>query len=1523
MEQDDDDDDDTDDDTNVEDKENEAVIESDDDDTRRKRQRDDDVNYCEDDDTNSATLLEDAKTMSLLPTKLRKILEWRDGMTPGQFILQHNRDKQKLVQRYISFCKVKYDQTIQIDSARTALAKYFTRISESRSYLGCSSGDSVATAAAASDGDSVVGGDSVRGGGKTTGLAWHVSLDDLSSKDLKLFLKHDGMSPSVLLNSKSQDLIIQYKEFLKIHNRRVPAYTTIKSKISRFRNSVKEASTTGTSPRASASVIAEGDMLGGLSSELLTIYADEMLKLAMENQSKKSQQRVLPPKEIPDEINLMLEQLIQKEYPLFDSNKDERSAKIMSDVIKTTWTTANDSLRRLHRTLDDSSEEQVKLILRKICLKVCRQVQSVFPKRATFQLMCSLAKRKKKHFVNEALRALLVMSNQVGVPLVEFLRQGRTLAVRSHNPRGSARPGSRKFTFDYLENQVHFNSFVSRMAASIYLMTDELSSNSEYYFSVSGRSCTHKTKEYNIAMANCSFSERCLGNVTETTSPKSVSFDVEMMKYQAKPMQGTHLPHTFVHTLWEYFRHLDYGVVLFRTIFKSFLTKVNYDYKDIDARAFNMMIEVSSELWQRQAFVLMLHQLASLFPTMEAIKSNSHNIKDLFDNRDTFVNLLAQKYHSLDVPDIIVASYQCISQKIGYKIDTRSRHTSIADNYSIVCGAVHAKWLFFKRQILILDQVKSKSSAYRSRAKTATKTAKQPPTKKLKLSASTSNSNQSWEDIPVPAPTSNTSVPTIMPFLEQLLLKPSRAVTATAPTVTTASIVTAPIATSTAFDFNKYQAEKYWPDKNHIIDGEELRKTVISSLVLYSIFGLYKLQVGSCEIYSAGGGSSGLREVKHGRETHLVNETSVYPSSAVRTIPPTVPLFIDRNNVLHVARAGSEMFNSVSERKPIDIKILARMLMKHGDPDKGRKEGNGRIAEIGIKNEHGSKTICGHNFIEKIESPEDRKHVLVTICAIAQTVWESMKRMNSSAGMPSLCDSKYRDYYPEQVRRYLTHMFSDEDKLPFAFNIPFEWITLSIMLLHPFQNKCVDHFDSKNCLLYAYNRTGCMNFVLKDSEGNIYLVQVLLNFRAAIEKEEFPYADEVKACVASIQAYRDLASKNYKEMIMDKYKGDTSERKMNFVYDSFDTKDFFLDDNISYSEFYLTVNGLPEDIPFPALKVFIPFSRPLSLSSFVSVMYSKKSFLSWDMALELCFMASFLNSPFNFYYIIGNMTKDDLEQNDNHPLLFFLNQSSKLFGCFGGAEPRYSPTGLAPEDLLHLFGNDNCVTLNKVLGLLCGHVNWIDSQKGKTTAQEIPFESLEKQYNTLSEDVRNTVKNRNGAVCTGKAIEFGVFRAQIFTTLITTMSLCLPGKHLHQLMIPLGQQASAKQLEDALKYKPDHVRSGKNPMKKKHFDQAMNYIATHFLIAYYCRNFIESALCEGKSGRINEERNSIFPKGSSLHEINSDGVPILKNYGKYEWDPMSPYNRILRHNIGYKISLDGCLEEFLEEIPDMTNNVEA
>ena len=55
------------------------------------------------------------------------------------------------------------------------------------------------------------------------------------------------------------------------------------------------------------------------------------------------------------------------------------------------------------------------------------------------------------------------------------------------------------------------------------------------------------------------------------------------------------------------------------------------------------------------------------------------------------------------------------------------------------------------------------------------------------------------------------------------------------------------------------------------------------------------------------------------------------------------------------------------------------------------------------------------------------------------------------------------------------------------FNKLWEWYTLSMMLLFPCFGSCNDHRDKNNCLLYAYSKTGCANFIIKDKTGNIYL----------------------------------------------------------------------------------------------------------------------------------------------------------------------------------------------------------------------------------------------------------------------------------------------------------------------------------------------------------------------------------------------------------------------------------------------------
>ena len=66
------------------------------------------------------------------------------------------------------------------------------------------------------------------------------------------------------------------------------------------------------------------------------------------------------------------------------------------------------------------------------------------------------------------------------------------------------------------------------------------------------------------------------------------------------------------------------------------------------------------------------------------------------------------------------------------------------------------------------------------------------------------------------------------------------------------------------------------------------------------------------------------------------------------------------------------------------------------------------------------------------------------------------------------------------------------------------------------------------------------------------------------------------------------------------------------------------------------------------------------------------------------------------------------------------------------------------------------------------------------------------------------------------------------------------------------------------------------------------------MVLIYCRNFIESGLCEGKNGRTtDQERSAVFIKGISLHDIFVDGCIKFKAYGKYEWDVLPQYRRFM------------------------------
>lgn len=665
-----------------------------------------------------------------------------------------------------------------------------------------------------------------------------------------------------------------------------------------------------------------------------------------------------------------------------------------------------------------------------------------------------------------------------------------------------------------------------------------------------------------------------------------------------------------------------------------------------------------------------------------------------------------------------------------------------------------------------------------------------------------------------------------------------------------------------------------------------------SSLYINAGLTRYQMDAFNWEIYSA----NYLINHSHGRMNFLASSAgSTFKHSGVH-ISDQQTEFIDERDVLHVIRYDSDIAQLHLKKKQIDVLGLAQALMLYGEGDEKRKGGKGRVVEIGINTTYKADgVISGKGFIDQIPSLEEKKKVLLTLCSLSQLIWDCMQEMNFKAKQPPLCDDPERDKFAQQLRQYLLHMFGDDEKttLPFQFVAPFEWNTLSICLLFPIPDDCCDHRDLKNCKLRSYARTGCANFILEDKEGRVFLLQFLCNFRRSIEIETAPCTTDVDACVDQIRSYQHHLQVNYKKLIYDVYDGPSENRlQMTFIKDGFNTDGFFLDDHLTWEPKIL--NTKPSFVvSLDLFLVPIPFSRPLSLSAFICAMYNQRGIFTWDQALELCFMGSFVNSPLHFYHIVSTMTQEDAEANNGHVFLTYLQRAKVIFNTFqGGSHPRYGPCGMKDDDMEKLFGADDGETITKVLHVLCEHVQWIDSKQGKQTAEELPYDEVEQHYRTFTNKVATVVASGIHFNKANKNVEFSNFRAQIFTTLITTLHLTLPGRHLMQLMIPMDGQASYAQLKEATKFQD---RTGQHvPLPSSFFEKVMKLISIQLMVLIYCRNFIESGLCEGKNGRTtDQERSAVFIKGISLHDIFVDGSIKFKAYGKYEWDVLPQYRRFM------------------------------
>ena len=674
----------------------------------------------------------------------------------------------------------------------------------------------------------------------------------------------------------------------------------------------------------------------------------------------------------------------------------------------------------------------------------------------------------------------------------------------------------------------------------------------------------------------------------------------------------------------------------------------------------------------------------------------------------------------------------------------------------------------------------------------------------------------------------------------------------------------------------------------------------------------------SFEIYSA----NLLRKFLHYRKTIKPGEK--LPDTAQLLIPASQNEFHDKqNNVMHVYRRGSAALESIMKNKKFDLLTMVRMTMQYGTVDTNRKYGRGRILNFGVKckdNCIDNAEFCGGHFKEEMEKHATSTEVnafLYSLTAIMQIVWDCMKRMAYYANQFDLANDSSRFKVTKLIRHFLQN--DGQFRVPFHFDAPFEWITLSILLIWPNLTGCKDHKDKKNCRFLSYGRTGCANFIVIDIKGNIYLFQVLLNFRASIEQAKFKYWKHVEKSVEQFKNYKTMLSKAYHKTFVTDYTGTRS--SMSFLNDAFDMNDMFLDNHLPYREENISEPNTESDpihypriAPLKTLRLPIGLSRPLSMSCYLAPMFHQRKILKFDQAVELAFMASFTNTPLRFHHIVTNMTKKDLEDSNNHPVLFYLKKSKELFGTYqGGTDNRYGPCGHSMEEMEKLIGNAE--VLDQIMNHLLVYIQWIDSNVGKEKAADIPIESIQAELQKLTENVKKVIKERAGGT-TIKNLEFALFRAQIFTTLISGLQLVLPGPHLMQMMVPLGEQASAHQLKFATSHEQNQeamtavvngdlsnsrtVKSYFLEMPFDCFNEAMELISIQMLFKEYLRNNIEGGLCEGRDGRVCIKMCHLV-KGSSLHDLDSTGTARYKLFAKNSWIAIGRYPRhLFNSKLGFK-----------------------
>jgi hypothetical protein len=647
--------------------------------------------------------------------------------------------------------------------------------------------------------------------------------------------------------------------------------------------------------------------------------------------------------------------------------------------------------------------------------------------------------------------------------------------------------------------------------------------------------------------------------------------------------------------------------------------------------------------------------------------------------------------------------------------------------------------------------------------------------------------------------------------------------------------------------------------------------------------------------------------------------------------------------IFHIARDGSSFFKEHGHILPTieDCAVLCRIVTKFGTIDGKRSNGQYRIfiGNGGQNRPNGVPAVLVDNGLEKSlrSDPEtDADSVLLSIGRLTEFIWNVMVDMQRQARDSPLAPDSIRH---KMYSRHLSgHLGMDE-------TVAFEDITVAVAIIHPHYNNLNEHKDVMNDNIAGYTRTGCLNMCFRFDDGDDVVIhfQVVTNFRKVIGQYMVPFARGLQSTIRHAREYLN----KYKWSMESIFGG----RGMQ-IPNPFARKNFYLDDDLPYQSVVIFdgAKAGQENIIREYLLTCIGPSRVLSMSMFIDPIRHAQKILKYDQCIELAFIASLLNNPFWFDYVMTSLLAKHVDaQSDfqfgRHPFFDWSRTTTELFGTWqGGPYNRWSPCG-GERSILEVFGAGLKATLKEqeegnnilesVVGVLFEHLQWVDSLADQSYADlsiDLPLTMVQKHM----EEVREKI----GAIA---KCQFSLFRLGIFTTIVTGTGLLKPGRHLKHLMYPVRGAASFRHLTfpsadqisqenaDAIADSTGTilVNSIDDCIDSCYHDRAMMYLSTSVGCEVYVRDEMECLLCESHPSRNLAQCRDWFKRGQTIYDCTPEGLVIERSFGKKtSWkivDPIcSPYTFAFLQTPVIYVSKDKRLTEISmtlgAELRDPTTN---